>query len=219
MKKIGMFLTAMILITGLAAQPPKGMGKSDAEAKKILDAVSAKFKSFSTFQSSFLLKIENGSGKNLGTKSGTLSMKGTKYKVAIPGQDIFSDGSTQWTFDKSANEVTISKIDQSANSITPQKLFTNFYDKDFLYKLNGLVKIDGRNMQEIELTPIDKTRPFFKVLLYIEKSMIQTTKVFEKTGNRYTYSVNNMKTGSAMADNVFIFDAKKYPGVEIVDLR
>jgi outer membrane lipoprotein-sorting protein len=219
MKQISMFLTAILIFTGIAAQPPKGMGKSDGDAKKILDAVSAKFKSFTTFQSGFLLKIENGSGKNLGTKSGTLSMKGKKYKVAIPGQDIFSDGSTQWTFDKSANEVTISKIDPSANSITPQKLFTNFYDKDFLYKLNGVVKLDGKNMQEVELTPIDKTRPFFKVLLYIEKSMIQTTKVFEKTGNKYTYSVNNMKTGAAMADNIFIFDVKKYPGVDIVDLR
>ncbi|MEN9963173.1 MAG: hypothetical protein RL582_268 [Bacteroidota bacterium] len=219
MKYILTLLCAFFSFIIINAQPPKGMGKSDVDAKKILDAVSAKFKSFATFQSGFILKIENASGKSLGTKSGTLSMKGTKYKVSIPGQDIFSDGTTQWTYDKSANEVTISKIDPSANSITPQKLFTNFYDKDFLYKLNGTVKDGAKTMQEIELTPIDKTRPFHKVLLYIEKSVIQTTKIFEKTGNRYTYSVNNMKTGSSIPESTFLFDAKKYPGVEVVDLR
>jgi outer membrane lipoprotein-sorting protein len=56
-------------------------------------------------------------------------------------------------------------------------------------------------------------------LLYVEKSVIQTTKIFEKTGNRYTYSVNNMKTGSSIPESTFLFNAKKYPGVEVVDLR
>ena len=146
-------------------------------------------------------------------------MKGTKYRISVPGQDIFSDGSNVWTYEKASNEVTITKIDPSANSITPQKLFTNFYDKDFLYKLNGMVNIGGKSMQEVELTPIDKTKPFHKVLVYIDKSTIYTTKVFEKTGNRYTYSINNMKTDAVIADTTFAFDAKKYPGVEVVDLR
>jgi outer membrane lipoprotein-sorting protein len=220
MKKSSLLLFGLFLtINLLHAQAPKGMGKSDTEAKKILDAVSKKFKSYKTVQANFLLKIDNASGKNIGSKKGSVTMKGLKYRISVPGQDIFSDGSTTWTYEKSSNEVTINKIDPSANSITPQKLFTNFYDKDFLYKFNGLVKVAGKNMQELELTPIDKTKPFFKVLLYIDQSTIYTTKVFEKSGSRYTYSISNMKTGNNIADNTFSFDSKKYPGVEIVDLR
>ena len=146
-------------------------------------------------------------------------MKGTKYRISAPGQEIFSDGSNVWTYEKSSNEVTISKIDPAANSITPQKLFTNFYDKDFLYKLNGLVKLSNKSLQEIELTPIDKTKAFHKVLVYIDKSVITTTKVFEKTGNRYTYAVSNMNTTGNIPDQTFQFDASKFPGVEVVDLR
>ena len=86
-----------------------------------------------------------------------------KYKINITGQEIFCDGNNVWTFDKAANEVTITQLDPSANAITPQKLFTNFYDKDFLYKLNGEKKIGNRTVQEIELTPIDKTKTFHKV--------------------------------------------------------
>ena len=201
------------------AQVPKGMGKSDADAKKILDAVSTKFKTYKSVVAGFSLKIENGNGKTMGTKTGTVFMKGTKYRVSVAGQEIFSDGSNIWTYEKSSNEVTINKIDPTANTLTPQKLFTNFYDKDFLYKLNGTVKEAGKVAQEIELTPIDKSKPFHKVLLYIDKSNIVSTKVFEKNGNRYTYSMSNMKTGTVVGDDTFIFDAKKYPGVEVVDLR
>ncbi len=220
MKKL---LSVLVLMTGISlavqAQVPAGMGSSDPEAKKILDDVSAKFKKYKSVQAKFLLKIENASGKNLGTKTGTVYMKGTKYRISVTGQEIYCDGSNIWTYDKSSKEVTISKIDPSANSITPQKLFTNFYDKDFLYKLNGSVKMNGKKMQEVELTPIDKTKAFHKVLLYIEKSVIATTKIFEKTGNRYTYSVNNMTTNAAIPDATFNFDTKQYPGTEVVDLR
>ena len=37
-------------------------------------------------------------------------MKGNKYKVDITGQEIYSDGKTIWTYDKSSNEVTITKV-------------------------------------------------------------------------------------------------------------
>ena len=220
MKRI---ISALILSLSLSfasfAQAPAGMGKSDPKAKVVLDGVSKKFKTYKNVQAKFTLKVENGSGKAMGTKEGTVYMKGTRYRISLPGQEIFSDGSNVWTYDEDANEVTISKLDPGANSITPQKLFTNFYDKDFLYKLNGNTKVGTRTLQEVELTPIDKTRPFFKVLVHVGNSTIYSTKVFEKTGNRYTYSVSNMNTTGVIPDATFVFDAKKYPGVEVVDLR
>ena len=219
MKKIYASMATFFVATTILFAQPAGMGKSDPDGKKVLDAVSAKFKTYKSVQAKFLLKIENAAGKNLGTKTGSVYMRGNKYRVSVPGQDIYSDGRDVWTYDKSSNEVTINRIDPSANSITPQKLFTNFYDKDFLYKLNGVVKQSGKSMQEVELTPIDKTKAFHKVLLYVTNSTISTTKIFEKTGNRYTYSVNGMTTNGVIAESTFVFDTKKFPGVEVVDLR
>jgi len=219
MKKIFTSLALIIFSTVVVFAQPKGMGKSDPEGKKVLDAVSAKFKTYKTVTAKFSLKIENAAGKNLGVKTGTVYMKGIKYRISITGQEIFSDGSNVWTFDKAANEVTITKLDPSANSLTPQKLFTNFYEKDFLYKLNGPVKVGNKTLKEVELTPIDKTKPFHKVLLYVDNNAISSTKIFEKTGNRYTYSTTALTPNSNVPDATFIFDAKKYPGVEVVDLR
>ena len=197
------------------------LGTNDPDAKVILDNVSAKFKTYKSVTASFTLAITNGNDKVQGTKKGKVYMKGSKYRVSISGQEIFSDGDNIWTYDKSANEVQVTKFDPAANTITPQKMFTNFYDKDFLYKLNGETKKGSKIIQEIELTPIDKTKSFFKVLVYIDKSSknIVSTKVFEKNGNRYIYTINNMKTNTALPESLFVFTAKDYPNVEVVDLR
>jgi outer membrane lipoprotein carrier protein len=194
---------------------------NDPAAKQVLDAVSSKFKTFKTVQASFTYKVENGSGKALSTKTGTIWMKGTKYKVVFGGQEIYSDGKTVWNYDKSSKEVTINNIDASGSTITPQKLFTNFYDKDFLYLLNGEKKVGTKTVQEIEMTPTDKSKNFHKVYLQVDKSAktIYSTKVLENAGNRYTYTVSSMKTNGAIADDMFTFDKSKHPGVEVVDLR
>jgi outer membrane lipoprotein-sorting protein len=210
------------MAVGLVAQgQPCTTKNTDVAAKKILDAVSVKFKTFKTVSAKISVKSENAAGKTLTSKAGLVFMKGSKYRVTITGQEIFSDGINVWTYDKTANEVTINKFDNSANTLTPQKIFTNFYDKDFLYKLNGESKSGAKTLQEIEMTPCDKTRPFHQVYVYVDKaaSTITSTKVLEKSNNRYTYSVTSMTPNGAMADNLFVFDAAKYPGVEVIDLR
>jgi outer membrane lipoprotein-sorting protein len=196
-------------------------GKNDADAKAILDKVSSKFKSYKTVQANFTLSVTDANGKELGTKKGIVYIKGSKYRVSISGQEIYSDGNNIWTYDKSANEVQVTKFDPSTNTITPQKMFTNFYDKDFLYKLNGETKNGSKIIQEIELTPIDKTKTFFKVLVGIDKvsKNIVSTKLFEKNGNRYIYTVTGLKTNSDLPESLFAFNSSAYPNVEVVDLR
>ena len=211
-----LLLTAATIATSLFAQT-----STDPDAKRILDAVSARFKSFKAIQAGFTYKVENADGKAISTKKGTVYMKGTKYRVSFVGQEIFCDGNTVWTYDKSSNEVTISKLDASSNTLTPQKLFTDFYDKDFLYKLNGEKKANGKTLQEIEMTPNDKTKPFHKVYLTIDKNAktIYSTKVLEKAGNRYSYTVNSFSGSANIPDTKFVFNKSDYPGVEEVDLR
>ena len=219
---VKMLLPVVMMFSALASlSQNNSLGKSDPDAKKILDEVSNKFKSYRSIEAHFTLKIENASGKTVGTKSGVVSMKDPKYRISVAGQEIYSDGTNIWTYDKSANEVQITKFDPSTNTITPQKMFTNFYDKDFLYKLNDETKVGTKTVQEIELTPVDKTKPFFKVLVDVEKrtQSIINTKVFQKNGDRYTYAITSLKTNPNLADGFFIFDTKAYPKVEVIDLR
>ena len=219
MKRIATLSLLLALTAGSFAQ--NGAAKNDPSAKVVLDKVSAKFKTYKSVQANFTLQVENASGKVLGTKKGTVEMKGAKYHVNITDQEIFCDGKNIWTYDPSANEVQISKVDPAANMITPQKLFSNFYDKDFLYKMNGEKKQGPKTLQEIELTPVDKSKPFHKVLVWVDKATqtIYSTKVMEKSGNRFTYTVSSLNGAAAVPDAQFVFNAAKYPGVEVIDLR
>jgi outer membrane lipoprotein-sorting protein len=212
--------TLLVICTLVIAAIGYGQN-SDPAAKKVLDAVSAKFKTFKSVQAAFTLRNEDSKGTVLGTKKGSVSMKGNNYRVSVTGQEIFSDGANIWTYDKSANEVTITKIDPSANTITPQKLFTNFYDKDFLYKLNGEKKVDKKTVLEVEMTPVDKTRQFHKIYLLVDKATntIYSTRILDKSGNVFVYTVNTMNGKANLADALFVFDKNKYPGVEVIDLR
>jgi outer membrane lipoprotein carrier protein len=217
MKSLIVFISTFFIATISFCQ------QSDAAAKKILDAVSAKFKTFKSVQASFTLRNEDSKGTLLGTKKGTASLKGSRYRVSVAGtgQEIFCDGANIWTFDKSANEVTITKPDPSTNTITMQKLFSNFYDKDFLYKLNGDKVVNKKAVQEIEMTPVDKTKPFHKVYLLVDKQnkTIYSTRILDKSGNVMVYTVNTMNGSVNLPDNLFVFDKNKYPGVEVIDLR
>ena len=216
------FLTLLTFVSAVCfAGAQTNPTKNDPVAKKILDGVSTKFKGFKAPQASFTYKVENSQGKALSTKKGNVTMKGNKYKVTMDGLEIYSDGKTVWNYDKSANEVTVNNVDASGSAMTPQKLLTNFYDKDFFYKYNGENKEGTRKVQEIELTPSDKTRPFHKVYLLVDKSSnsIYSARFLEKSGGRYSYTITNMKSTVAVADKEFAFDKAKHPGVEVVDLR
>jgi outer membrane lipoprotein-sorting protein len=192
------------------------IAQNDPAAKALLDKVSKKFKSLTTVQGNYNLTVTNRAGKPAGKKSGQIFVKGTKYKLTEQSIQIFSDGKKIWKYEPAANEVSVSAVDESNSGITPAKLFTNFYDKDFLYKLNGPVTVGGKKLQEIEMTPTDKRKSFYKVYLYIDEtqSMIVSSKIYENSGNVYNYTISNLKTNQPLADNMFVFEKSKYPGVE-----
>jgi outer membrane lipoprotein-sorting protein len=189
----------------------------DAKAKAILDAVSANLKTMKTMKANFTLSIS----KTKETKKGIVSMKGTKYFVSIGnGQEIYCDSKTIYTFTKSANEVTVNDFDPNENTFTPTKLFSNFYDKEFKSKFVGEKKTGATTVNIIELTPT-KSKQFVKVEVSIDKAKntIISGKIFEKNGNIMSYTMSNLQANPVLADNLFVFDQKKHPGIEVIDLR
>lgn len=219
---LGVIMCGMVFSGMAQTKTPVGsLGQNDPKAKVVLDNVSKKFKSLKTVIANFILKVEGANNSVSDSKKGSVYVKGAKYKVIMGEQEIISDNKTSWTFAKDVNEVTINNVDQSNTSMTPAKIFTNFYDKDFLYRLTGESNEKGKVLQNIELTPTDKSKTFFKVLVDIDKknSTLARMRVFEKTGNKYTYEITSFTPNGAVGDDMFTFDAKKHPGVEVVDLR
>jgi outer membrane lipoprotein carrier protein len=217
-------LFVLLLVAGcfVVQAQNNSLGKNDPDAKAVLDALSAKLKTYKAVQASFTLSVEDAKGKLQGTRTGTIFFKGSRYHIiVVGGQEIYCDGKDVWTYDKSSNEVTITKNDPTTQTFSPDKLFTDFYDKDFLYKLNGEDKLGERTVEEVELTPLDKTKSFFKALLYIDKAQhtLVSIKVFDKSGNHYILGTSKLNGNAAFTDAQVAYSKAKFPGAEEVDLR
>jgi outer membrane lipoprotein carrier protein len=148
-------------------------------------------------------------------------MKGKKYHVTLSGQEIICDTKTVWTYVKESNEVQVSNYNPNEQTISPDKLFTNFYDKEYKYKFMGEKKVGTKTCSVIELVPVAATKQFTKVELLIDKASntIVGGNIWEKNGNKYQYEISGFTPNAPMSDALFTFDAKAHPGAEVVDLR
>lgn len=215
MKKVlGLSLVAVMALV----QP--AIAQTDAKAKSILEAVSKKVSTLKSLKANFALHLNGSGGKVKETKKGTFTMKGPKYRVELAGQQIICDNKTVWTYMKETNEVQVSNYNANEQTISPTKLFTNFYDKEYAYKYAGNRTVNGKKCDIIEMTPVAKGKQFSKIELAVDNtSTIVGGNVWEKNGNKYQYDISGFTPNAPVADAMFTFDAKKYPGVEVVDLR
>lgn len=192
----------------------------DAKAKSILDNASKRMKSLKSLKANFNLRLAGANGKAKETRKGTFLMKGSKYHVMLGSQEIICDGKTVWTYMKDANEVQVSTYNPNEQSITPMKLFTDFYDKEYSYRYIGSRTVGGKPCDIIEMIPVSKAKQLVKVELAIDKSgTVAGGNMFEKNGNQYQYEVTGYTANPAISDSQFSFDAKAHPGAEVVDLR
>lgn len=208
MKKVYALVLSMCFAIALFAQ-------NDPNAKKVLDAVSAKVKTFKGVTGSFSIKSVNAKGKDNGTKTGTISLKGEKYLLKQGKTEIICDGSKVYNFDGNKT-ITVSSAAESDKTLSPQKLLSGSYDKEFTYKLIS----SAGNFHEIELTPIDKKKNFQKVNIFVDKAknIITKAKIVDKSNNTIQFSFSNLNTNATIQDSTFVFNKSKYPAdVEILD--
>jgi len=213
MRRIVIICLAMFVQLAAFAQ-------SDKKAQEILKAVSAKYKAMKSMKADFAYTLENPAAKIKETQSGSILLAGNKYRLKIAGQEVVSDGKVTWTYVKESNEVQINVVDPDAEGIKPAEIFT-MYEKGYLYRFVDEKNVNGKIQQNLELTPTDKSKEIFKVKLSIDKATKQIVRsvIYNKDGNRYTYSVKAFTPNPAVTASSFTFDTKKYPGIEVVDLR
>ena len=216
MKKI---VVLLLVIIGLDYG---AMAQNDSKANVILAEVSKKYRSYDIVKTDFTFTLESPQNKSKDTQQGTLLVKAkeNKYKVVMTDQDMISDGKSQWTYLKKDKEVQVSTVENTGDALNPAQIFT-LYEKGFKYLFTGEKKIGGKIYQMIDLSPVDTKKSYFKIRLGINKAakQIASVLIFDKNGNKYTYDVKTFVPNVKVAASTFTFDPKKYPGVEVVDLR
>jgi outer membrane lipoprotein carrier protein len=201
-------LAALLLFQSVQAQ-------KDPEAKALLDQMGAKVKQAKGILASIQLISKNNKGKALGTKSINLKMKGDKYLLKQGLVEIICDGANIYNFD-GANSISKSSITEADQTLSPQKLLSGNYDKDFNFKLLS----QNASKATIELFPIDKRKSFQKVTLILDKvkSALSSASILDKSNNITDVKVVSINYGATLEDKIFVFNRAKYPkNVEIFD--
>lgn len=192
----------------------------DAQALTTLDAMSKKYKAYTSFEANITTTMTNETEGVKEEYKGKITVKGDKYRLAMSEQEIINNGTTQWTYIPAAKEVTVDNYDPNTGEINPSKIY-EIYKKGFKYLHNGERTEGGVVVEEIDLVPEKKDAQFFKIKMIIGKKdrTIQSWTMMEKGGTHYKYTISKFTPNVTIADTFFAFDSKKYPGVEIIDLR
>ena len=213
MKQLLFTLFSIILIQTAYAQ-------YDPKALEILEAMSKKYKAIDAFEANISYTLTNDVDKINEQFKGKITVKGDKFRLALPEQEVINNGTTLWTYLPDAKEVNIDNYDPSSEDINPSKIY-EIYKKGFKYLYLKDDTEGGVLCEVIDLVPEKKDSQYFKIRMNISKKdrSIKSWTMFDKGGNRYTYSITKFVPDVKVEDSFFSFDTKKYPGVDVIDLR
>ncbi len=192
----------------------------DPKALQTLEEMSQKYKSISAFEANIAYTLINEVEKINEEFKGKITVKGDKFRLSLPEQEVINNGSTIWTYLPAAREVNIDNYDPDSEDINPSKIY-EIYKKNFKYLYLQDRTEGGVLCEEIDLVPEKKDAQFFKIKMLISKKdkSIQSWTMFDKGGNKYKYTIAKFNPNVKIEDSYFTFDPKKYPGVEVIDLR
>jgi outer membrane lipoprotein-sorting protein len=195
----------------------------DPKAKTVLDDLSKVTKAYKTITSEYIFTILNKDKKQTEKQTGKVQVKGSKFKLDIPGNTIVCDGKTIWAHNKDANEVTIKSFDSNnEDQLNPSKIFT-MYETGYKYKYEKEEKVGAATCHVITLYPSVKPekKKFHTVKIYVDKAKKQVAKLtmMMKDGSTQGYEIKSFKPNAEIADNIFVFDLKPFKADQITDER
>ncbi len=212
------FVLAGFVVLGLTTT---AFAQYDANARKVLDAMSEKYKQTPSFEAKFSYMLEMPSQKP-DKMEGNILVKNNKYVLDMGNQKVFNNERLVWTYikDEEFSEVTITEHSSDPENPAPTEVF-DMYKDGFKYRIVGEEVINGQKHDVIELDPEDRGLSYYKIILTISKSdnTLSEWQIFEKNGRKYTYKIEGFTPKNNLSDTSFEFDESEYPGVDVVDLR
>jgi outer membrane lipoprotein-sorting protein len=181
------------------------------KAISLIDGMQKKYKSMGSFSANFSYQTDGGN-----TMNGSITVKGTKFRLKTAGQEIFNNGKEVATYIKEINEVNISAFDPADGDLNPAKIYT--FDKKG-YKFTLVSESGG--VATVEMAPTSKAVQVKNVTLKINVSdfTVKSWTIINKAGKKQSFSVTKLNPKAGVDDAYFTFNKKSFPGVEVNDLR
>ena len=201
MKKIAYLffvLLAFLTVTDVKAQ----------DAKKILDKSAAAFTKAGNVKIGFFANVN---GNNAG---GTICISGNKFQLNTGDLIIWFDGKSMWNYVVVNDEVNVSH--PSAKEVARM----NPYSFLTLYKKGYDCSMGKSSSTEYEvILKGQKGSAYNRITVRMSKKSYQPTYIKTEAKSTMEIKVNSFASKQNFPVSTFTFDKKKYPKVEVIDLR
>lgn len=180
-------------------------------ANEILSKASEKYQKDGNISALFTL---SGVGNS---SDGEIIISGDKFFLSTPQLSIWYDGRTQWTYSADTNEVNITEptVDE-LQQVNPFAIINSFRKQ-----YNATLLKSAKNLYRIQLTPLNSVNTSInKAIISLNTLSLYPTEIALTINNNIiTIKTKNIKSIKSTSQQTFVFDKKKYPNAEIVDLR
>lgn len=147
--------------------------------------------------------------------NGYASIKGDSYLLNLGDQVMISNGELVWNYLIDEQEVMISEATEDNNSSPiailnsfSQDVTASFIDSyDIYLSTIELKEKEGETFEKIQIS-VDSRNMTLKEI-----------HIFNTDGSELIYDITSFTTNQNLPDNMFIFDEKLHPDVEVIDMR
>ena len=215
MKKVILLIIASIASLMMLAQ-------GSVPQMEILDQVAAKTEKYVGLKIDFTMYVENLHNTKRDSYKGNAIYKQGLYKMDIMGQVVYSDGKTNWTYLKDADEINITNnSDNEAFMTNPQAILKDYKSK---FKVNYISDKFEKNraLMEFDFFPKQiENKKYSKITIRIDKTKKQifSVRYVGKDGVNYLVEIDKMLENPTITDAEVKFNKASYPNAELIDMR
>lgn len=180
-------------------------------AVSLIDKMQQKYKGMGSFSANFSYQTDGSANM-----TGSITVKGTKFRLKTAGQEIFNNGKEVATYIKEINEVNISSFDPADGDLNPAKIYT--FDKKG-YKFELVSQTGG--VAIVDMLPGAKSTQVKLITLKINSAdfTVKEWTIVNKAGKKQVFKVTKLNPKAGVNDAYFTFSKRSFPGVEVNDLR
>ena len=215
MKRVILLIIASIASLMMSAQ-------GSTSQMEILDQVAVKTEKYVGLKIDFTMYVENLHNAKRDSYKGNAVYKQGLYKMDIMGQVVYSDGKTNWTYLKDADEINITNnSDNEAFMTNPQAILKDYKSK---FKVNFISDKFEKNRALLEFDFYPKqieNKKYSKITIRIDKTKKQifSVRYVGKDGVNYLVEIDKMLENPTITDAEVKFNKASYPNAELIDMR
>lgn len=214
MKKFGIIALLCCFATLLFAEV-------NEEAVALLDKTSSLYKQSTGTEMSLKISIDDAQTGQQTSVNGNLKTRDKRFVLTTSFATMNFDGTNLYIYQPDVNEITISSPAESEISDMDPTQIMSMYSEGYQIPKPEYSTENGKKIAIVSLYPEDKAEDFHRLSLKIDLSNycpLQIT-TYGKNGMTNTIDILKIDTNKNFSEKELIFDLKKYPKAQIIDIR